>query len=454
MLLILDIGTSSMRGILMDGRGNVLKSCQNKYTLTYTPDGGVRMEMKQLDAALGKCLEEIGGCCAANRFRLLGISVTAQRSSVIPMGKDGEALGDAVMWQDKRCACFVESLKSQIPRIYGICGMRLSPVFSAPKMQYMKIHMPGIYERAEKLIGFQEYALHYLTGKYVTDTSIASRTCLYDLYRQDWSEELLALFGIEKEKLCTLVPVGSVIGETTSRITGLLGMEDGIPVVSAGGDQQCAALGMQEEGKKSLICNMGTGAYVMAMTDRPVSDPEMRVNCNVGPAENTWILEGMVPSAGTTIDWLCKTFYGHMDKDEALPMLLKEAGEVPKGARGMRFRNALAGTGTPDWNPMEKGSFTNILLQHGRGDFVRAGLEGILRDVSGCVESVEAMLPERYTSLKVAGGLSKSEFLTGMLEDMLARKVRTADESEATVMGAFRSGMRALNRDEGSMIRK
>lgn len=447
MLLILDIGTSSMRGMLMDRRGNVLKSCQNKYTLTYTPDGGVQMEMRQLDKALEKCLEQIGGYCAAERAEILGISVTAQRSSVIPMGKDGHALGDAVMWQDKRCACFIEELKPKVSQIYGICGMRPSPVFSAPKMQYMKVHMPGIYERAEKLIGFQEYVLHYLTGEYVTDASIASRTCLYDLNLDDWSEELLVLFGIDKEKLCRLVPVGSVIGVTTSHISALLGTKGRIPVVSAGGDQQCAALGMQDEEGKSLICNMGTGAYVIAMTDRPVLDLKMRVNCNVGPAENAWILEGMVPSAGTTLDWLCSTFYGHLDKEEALYMMLKEAEEIPSGAHGMCFMNALAGTGTPEWNPMQKGSFTNILLQHKRGDFARAGLEGIIRDVAGCVESVEAMLPERCTALKVAGGLSRSKFLTRMLEDMLGRSVCPADECEATAMGAFKSGIHALNRD-------
>lgn len=448
MLLILDIGTSSMRGMLMDCQGNILKSYQKKYALTYTSDGGIQMEMKQLDEALEKCLEEIGGFCAAKRSWPFGISVTAQRSSVIPMGKDGHALGDAIMWQDKRCAYIIEELKTKTPRIYEICGMRPSPVFSAPKMQYMKIHMPGIYERAEKLIGFQEYVLHYLTGTYVTDTAIASRTCLYNLHSRGWSEELLSLFGLDKEKLCMLVPVGSVIGETNAYVTSLVKAKDRIPVVSAGGDQQCAALGMQEEGEKSLICNMGTGAYVIAMTNRPVFDPEMRVNCNVGPAEETWILEGMVPSAGTTLDWLCNTFYGHLNEEEALCMLLKEAEEIPKGAHGMCFMNALAGTGTPEWDPVQKGSFTNILLQHGRGDFARAGLEGIIRDVAGCIESVEEILPERHRSLKVAGGLSKSEFLIGMLEDMLGRRVRPADEREATAMGAFKAGMRALKGTE------
>lgn len=449
MLLILDIGTSSMRGMLMDCYGHMLKSIQKKYTLRYTPDGGVLMEMEQLDKALQQCLEEMGSYRAARQRYPEGISVTAQRSSVIPMGKDGHALCDGIMWQDKRCVTLLEKLAPGTEMVYGICGMRPSPVFSAPKMQYIKTYMPEIYEKAVKLIGFQEYVLHYLTGEYITDTSIASRTCLYDLHREMWSEELLGLFGIDKGKLCGLAPAGSVIGETAVGINHLLGIRHGIPVVSAGGDQQCAALGMLDETEDGTIINMGTGAYVIAMTDKPVLDKEMRVNCNVGAAEGTWIVEGMVPNAGTTLDWLCNTFYLWTDKDKALGMLLKEAEEAPKGAHGMCFVNALTGTGTPEWNPLEKGSFTNILLQHTREDFARAGLEGIIRDVAGCVKVVEAMLPEQQEKgIKVSGGLSKSRFLVGMLEDALGRKVSLADESEATAIGAWKSGMRALNIEE------
>ncbi len=449
MLLILDIGTSSMRAMLMDCQGHILKSCQSKYGLTYTSDGGVLMEMGQLDEALERSLKETGSFCRAEKVKIDGISVTAQRSSVIPMGKDGRALCHALMWQDKRCVSLIEELGAKIKTIYGICGMRPSPVFSAPKMQYVKIHMPGIYEQAVKLIGFQEYVLHYLTGEYVTDTSIASRTCLYDLHMEKWSEELLNLFQVDIDKLCTLAPVGSVIGRTRACVTHLLGMAQSIPVVSAGGDQQCAALGMQNGTEDCLICNMGTGAYVIAQTDRPVLDLEMRVNCNAGAAKDTWILEGMVPNAGTTLDWLCNTFYSHLDKEEALKMLLKEAERSPKGAHGMCFVNALTGTGTPEWNPLQKGSFTNILIQHTREDFARAGLEGIIRDVAGCVKSVEAMIPEKKNQIKVSGGLSKSEFLMGILEDTLGRNICRADEAEATAFGALKSGLRALNIDGG-----
>ncbi len=129
MLLILDIGTSSMRGMLMDDHGHILKSCQSKYWLHYTSEGGVLMEMRQLDEALDRCLREIGDFCATEKIKLDGISVTAQRSSVIPMGKDGHALCHAVMWQDKRCVGLIEELAPKTKTIYGIAGCVLLRFF-------------------------------------------------------------------------------------------------------------------------------------------------------------------------------------------------------------------------------------------------------------------------------------------------------------------------------------
>ncbi|MCI8403105.1 MAG: hypothetical protein HFI38_13625 [Lachnospiraceae bacterium] len=445
MLLILDIGTSSMRGLLIDLQGNIRKKIQRSYTLTCLPDGGVEMEMEKLDRALWECLQRMGDFCTEEGVTLEGISVTSQRSSVIPMGPDGRAQGNALMWQDRRCARLLEKQQPGSREIYEICGMRLSPVMSAPKMGYMKEHMPDLYDRAVKLIGFQEYVLHWLTGVYATDTSIASRTGLYDLKKDRWSRELLDRFGVAEKKLCPLVPVGSVVGETAGSVNGLLRTGRNVPVVSAGGDQQCAVLGMKCGDGNDMICNMGTGAYVIALTDHPVIDNRMRVNCNVSAVRGKWILEGMVLNAGTTLDWLCALFYGHLTKEEALKELIAEAKASETGARGLHFKNALTGTGTPAWDTQVRAEFTGIELRHQREDFVRAGLEGVIRDVAACAKSVEDLLDTPCTAVRVAGGLSKSEWIVDLLSEQLQKPVCVAAQREATGLGAFLSGMKALH---------
>lgn len=444
MLLIFDIGTSSMRAMLIEDRGQICKKIQKKYVLSYLPDGGVEMELISLDAALLECLEEMGDYCRKEHLRVEGISVTSQRSSVIPMGRDEKPVFRALMWQDRRCASVLERMASHEKRIFEISGMRPSPVPSAPKMRYIKEYMPEIYDKTEKLIGFQEYVLHWLTGEYVTDTSIASRTCLYDLCGNTWSEELLYLFGLDGEKLCSLTPVGSVIGECREAVQRTLGSETRILVVTAGGDQQCAALGMGCIKTSDLICNMGTGAFVAALTDRPVIDSKMRVNCNVSAIEGEWMIEGMVPSAGTTLDWLCQVFYGFMEKSKRLSILLAEAEMSPTGARGLLFRNALTGTGTPEWDPSARAAFMEIEPRHTREDFARSALEGIVRDICACVNCVETFVPRPGQVMRAAGGLSKSSFFVQMLSETLGKRVIPARDCEATGLGAWISAMHAL----------
>lgn len=444
MLLIFDIGTSSMRAMLMDDAGRIHKKLQKRYVLSCLPDGGVEMELSGLDAALEESMGEIGCCCRMERLEVGGISVTSQRSSVIPMGNDGKPLSRALMWQDRRCMQQLERLRPQNGRIYEICGMRPSSVPSAPKMLYVKECMPDIYEAAVKLIGFQEYVLHWLTGEYVTDTSIASRTCLYDLRRNAWSGELLSIFGLDKEKLCHLIPVGSVAGLSVEKVNRFLGTATGIPVVSAGGDQQCAALGMGCVENGDLICNMGTGAFAAALTDCPVIDYGMRINCNVSAIEGKWIVEGMALNAGITLDWLCDLFYGHLAKEERFRKLFEEAELSPKGAQGLLFSNALTGTGTPDWDASARAGFTEIELKHRREDFVRAGLEGIVRNISGCVKCVESFVHEPGSGIKAAGGLSKSGFFVRLLSEELGKSVIPMDDCEATGRGAWISAMHVL----------
>lgn len=442
MLLILDIGTSSMRAVLMDKYGTLCGKVQHRYPLLYPCDGGVEMDLAELDAAMIASLREVGELCRKNGWTLEGISVSAQRSSVIPMGTDGKAMAHALMWQDRRCAYILDQVRENTRTVFEICGMRPSPVFSAPKMCYLRDRIPEIYEKAEKLIGFQEYVLHYLTGEYATDTSIASRTCLYDLKADKWSDELIDLFGLDRRKLCKLVPVGSVIGQTLREIDNLLELDQTVPVISAGGDQQCAALGMGCGTSKDLACNLGTGAYTIATVEKPLIDPQMRVNCNVSAIQGNWILEGSVLSAGRTVDWFCDLFYPKIYNP--VQMLFQEASQSSPGARGLRFINHLTGAGTPRWDPTLRAEFQGIDSRHGRADFARAVLEGIARDIRACVDSISALSGQPYPEIRTAGGLTRSAFFNQMVADMIGRTVVLADESEATSVGAWRVGMLAL----------
>jgi sugar (pentulose or hexulose) kinase len=444
MIVVIDIGTSSLRTLLMDGNGKILDVQKRGYSLCYPSSNAVEMDMALLDTALFEALKASFSLVKAWGKQATALSVTAQRSSVIPVDEHGRALAPALMWQDTRSSGICEEVLAYSKEIYSISGMKPSPVFSAPKMAYLKRRFPGVYESSYKLIGFCEYVLQMLTGLFVTDTSIASRTCLFDITKKEWSPFLLDLFSIDCNKLCSLVDVGTVIGKTTDHFGSLMGISYSIPVVSAGGDQQCAALGLGCIENESAMINLGTGAYVIALTDKPLLDIGMRVNCNVSAIAGKWIVEGAVLSAGKTLDWVNDNFFKHPQETHPYEVFTRKSRNVPIGSNGLRFSVQFAGKGTPIWNPDMKGSIGNLSFQNTKDDLARGVLEGIACAVDECVSCISELLGGVQEPVKVSGGLSKDGFFNQILTDMVKKELSSFATCEATAFGAWMSAAVAL----------
>ncbi len=442
MVLVLDIGTSSMRAVLIDDNGRVIAKFQDGYELNIISEIEIEQNPNIVIDSVKLTLKEISKVIAKNKYKIDAISLTAQRSSVIPVDESCNPLHNAMMWQDTRTKDICNEFLKHEDEIFSICGMKVTTVFSASKILYFKRHKKQIYDKAYKLLGFQEYVLHFLTNKFITDTSIASRTLLFDITKLQWSQKLLNLFGIDKEKLCDLAPVGSVVANTTSQIKQILGIDYDIPVISAGGDQQCAALGLGCVNQSDVIANSGTGSYIIALSDKPVFDKEMRLNCNVSAIPDKWIIEGAVLGAGKVVDWVKNEFF-----QGDINIFTNACESTSIGANGVLFSPSFIGKGTPLWNPSMKGGIFNLGLHNKKEDFARALLEGISSDLKDCLDIVDEIISKKPTSVKISGGLTKNKVFNQIQSDMFLREVIKTDNSESTAIGAFISAKKALNPD-------
>lgn len=439
MILVMDIGTSSMRGIVFDRSGNVMWKEQRSYELCVLGGGAVEMDLEVLNFHLSGVLKLAGEWLRDSGAVLDCISVTAQRASVIPVDTTGKALQRAMMWQDTRATSICEELEERKKQIYRICGVRLAPAFSAPKMKYIKMNSEPIYRAAHKLIGFQEYVLCYLDGEFTTDHSIASRTCLFNVETLEWSEELLHIFGIDRKKLCRLIPVGGQSGMTKPEINRLLQLKESVPVISAGGDQQCAALGLGCMENGQIITNSGTGSYVICVSDVPIFDDEMRISCNVSAIPGKWILEGAVLSAGKSVNWLNRQFFAREDERYPMEHFTAACEQSPAGAKGLIFLPALSGTGTPSWNPTARGSILNIGLEHNKADFARSILEGTVLQLKECIQIISKLTGETYNQIRSAGGITQNPVYNQIQADIYQQTIIQASQNEATAFGAYLS---------------
>lgn len=444
-ILVIDVGTSSMRGLLFDQKGNILFKEQKEYQPETHDNIAVEQDPAILRNSLNRILKAVGEYSKTNERPIQAISVTAQRSSVIAVDEKGAPLCHFMMWQDKRSAEICEEKNQQIDTIYSICGMRATPVFSAPKILWIKRNRPDIYKNAYRFMGIHEYVLFALTGKFVTDTSIASRTCLFDIQKKEWSEKLIEIFELDREKLCDIVPVGSICGYTVSNLLNGI-IPEGLPVISAGGDQQCAALGLGVIDEGSVEVNAGTGSFIIASSDRPLFDPNQRLICNVSAIPNKWIVEGATLAAGIAVNWMNGQFYQEKDQSYLFEKFDRDCAESPVGANGVIFTPAFSGKGAPYWDPYARANLQNIGFHNTRADFARALLEGIASEMNDCLNTMNALFQDRsFQFVRCAGGLTKSDLFNQIQADMYGIPVMRPKSQEATGLGAWISAAVCLN---------
>lgn len=279
-ILVIDVGTSSMRGILFTDQGKVLTEKQNLYCSTYMENSWVEQDASDWENALYSVTKSVFDDARKNDWKIDGIAITSLRSSVIPVDEDYHPLCNAIMWQDKRTNEICERLNDQNGKIFSLSGSRVNPVFSASKMTWIREERPEVYKKTYKFMVVPDYLIHLMTGECCTDYTYGSRSSLMNIHTHQWDDELLRIFKVEKEKLCRLIEPGSVCGTTNWKFSEMTGCPEGIPVITAGGDQQCGAIGQGVVKKGVLSVTAGTGGYLITATDEVPENLDQDVICN------------------------------------------------------------------------------------------------------------------------------------------------------------------------------
>ncbi|MFZ4481835.1 MAG: FGGY-family carbohydrate kinase [Rhodoferax sp.] len=436
-IITVDVGTTSSRATLYDASGHVLHRDQRENLPTYFNDGKVEQDPLAWHTLVLQALKNCAAAADAQGLQPLCVAVTASRSSVIPVGSDGAPLHPAIMWQDRRSAAMAQAMDDCNPLVYRKTGLKISPVFSAIKMHWLRRHQPEIWRQTRKLLGIQDWLLYGLTGRFVTDHSFASRTNLLNLEQRCWDADLLALFEIPRDMLCELVAPGSVVGGLTPAAASAAGLRAGLPVVSAAGDQQCAALGLGLFSAERAVSNTGTGSYLIGHSDKPALDAGMRLACNVSALPDAYIVEASVLTSGAIYRWfnesLCKPGSAPGSTFEALN---EAAALAPAGSNGLLLLPHFKGSGSPYWDPDARGVFFNLGLNTSRGEMARAILEGIAIEMKASLELVENLCGT-VQSVSVAGGMSKSDLFNQIQSDVFERRVLRFAGNEATSLGAW-----------------
>ena len=441
-ILIIDVGTTSMRGVLYAEDGQVLGMKRTPNHEEFFDNGWASEPVSDWDNNLREIFTAI-----VEQFgpqSIDAVAITSQRSSIIPVDRDGKALMDTIMWQDTRNAAICKVFAEKNAEIFPVTGSRVNTVYSGSKMTWVKREAPEEYAKVFKFVNIPEYMIHMMTGEYQSDVTYGSRTGLMNLAAKDWDENLLALYEVKKEHLCHLNEAGAVVGKISPEWEKLTGCPTGIPVISAGGDQQCGAIGQGVAGPGNLSIVTGTGAYGIAACGDIPKNLKDDVTCNASSIPGSYQLEANIITCANAFDWAIRTLYG-MDEKIDYDLINRELA-AETGVAGCTLVPYFKGTGAPDWNPDATATFTGVTLATRRSEMLKAVLEGIFMDLANKIDSIASYMD--INKVYVSGGMTNSETICQLQADVYGREILIKKDAETTAFGAFLVAMVSLGRYE------
>ncbi len=435
LLAVVDMGTSGCKVLLFDPSGNVVSSGFSGYTNRQVPPDRVEQDAqvwwRSVAQASVQALEKI-----THREQIKALSVTAQRASAIPVDGNGNPLRAAIQTQDKRSTPQCDRMRMALgeDEIYRRTGLVVDPYFVAPKILWIQEEEPEIFADAAKFLTVQDFITHQLTAEFAIDVSQASRTLLFNISERSWDAEILNAVAIGVEKLPRTIAAGEVVGHLTVKAAAATGFFKGTPVIAAGGDQPCAALGNGAINTNTLSATTGTGTYVLGSCTQPTFDPHKRFLCSCHVLPGRWAIEAGILVTGAALPWFLDNFYEPKEGEDPYRALEEMAARSSIGARELLFVPHFAGSKSPYWNPKSRACLHGLTLGHTRADIARALLEGIFLEVKKNIDLLVSQ-DRPDVEVRVSGGVSRSDFFNQLQADIYGLPLRRTSE-EATSLGA------------------
>jgi len=439
-IVALDQGTTSTRAIVFDAKGKALAEAGRPLRQGYPADGWVEHDADEIWNACVAVLREAVDK-SGRSADVAAIGITNQRETVAIWDRaSGRPIAPAIVWQDRRTADACERMKKagREERVTEVTGLLLDPYFSATKIAWLLGEVPGARARAdagELLAGTMDsWLIWNLTGGKVhaTDATNASRTLLFDIGRQEWSDEMLELFDVPASLLPRVLDCAGDYGQTDASILGRP-----IPIRGVAGDQQAALMGQGCIHPGEMKATYGTGCFMLLNTgkQKPLSRSRLlttvaaRVN-----GETTYALEGSIFVAGAAIQWLSEGL-GLAGGPQGAEALARTANPD----HGVVLVPAFTGLGAPWWDPDARGGIFGLTRDSGRAEIAAAAFDSCALQTRDLIEAMRADAPHAFhdgAQLRIDGGMAKSAWFSQRLSDLTGIPVQRASYHETTALGA------------------
>lgn len=425
------MGTSSVKMILIDETGAMKAESNIEYEVQEPAPGWKEIDPEVWFQATEKGLKELlSGIKSVN---IAGIGITGQMHTTVFINREGNSIRPAIMWNDVRTKDYINRLKQRITDISSIAHISkiISTGSPAVNLLWLKENEPENFQKIHKFLIGPDYLVYRLTGSISTDYCESSTSSMYNMLTDQWSEEMLSLLDFPAEILPEIKGSGCIAGKITKEIAKKFGLNEQVKVIVGTGDNPAAAISTGCLIGKYPVLSLGTSGVFMIPTDKvDFSKKGKNIKFSLDGREIMTLVQGVVQSAGSSINWWLKKILGTENIAEIMnPDSLKNAGQEE-----LIFYPHLVGDKTLFADPYLRGAFLGLGTDTTKEDMCVAVLEGIS---FGIKQTVEGMQVDKcqLEGLRVTGGGAKNELWMQLLSDLLQVTVQQLDGTTGAGLG-------------------
>ncbi len=431
-----DVSTESTKAILFDHQGKVACSGSSSYAVLSPKPGWAEQKAEWWLSALQKSVAEMLRASGAAKQRIVGMAITHQRYSFVPVDGNCTPLRDAILWCDNRCSVQAEWAAANVgvEKIYERTGY-VPYVWSVYKILWLKQNEPDVYERTAKWALVQDFLVRRLTGEWATSSSSAAMMGCLDIHNTTrWASDILDAFGISREKFISRIePAGALLATLTPRAAEELGLPAGLPVYAAAGDQPCGCLGAGVYHTGMVGINGGTSCTVQGVT-RSLPRKGHHFIIEINPV-GAFAPEVAIHSGGSMLmKWVRDKLL--TERDAGWDRIYALAEKAPAGNLGLVNIPYFRGVEVPYWDSMSRGILFGLGTDHGIEHLVRAIIEGLAYEARMIIELMEESTTEAIDVIKMYGGSAVSAVWNQVFADVVGREVNVPETVQATALGA------------------
>ncbi|HIS62967.1 MAG TPA: xylulokinase [Candidatus Scybalomonas excrementigallinarum] len=422
-----DLGTSAVKLLLMDEKGNIKNIVSKEYPLSFPKSGWSEQNPEDwYEKSVEGIKELVDGF---EKEQVAGISFGGQMHGLVTLDEKDQVIRPAILWNDSRSTKETDYFNEVIGKetLSKYTANIAFTGFTAPKILWMKENEPEKFAKIKKIMLPKDYLAYRLSGAFCSDYSDASGMLLLDVEHKCWSKEMMELCGITEEQLPTLYESYDVVGTLKEEVAKELGLPTTVKVIAGAGDNAAAAIGTGTVGEGNCNISLGTSGTIFISSKQFKVDPHNALH-SFAHADGHYHLMGCMLSAASCNKWWMEEILKTTDFD-------KEQEEiVTLGENQVFYLPYLMGERSPHNDPKARATFIGMTMDTTREEMTQAVLEGVIFALRDSLE-VARSLGIKIDRTKICGGGAKSLLWKKMVANILNLKVEVIESEQGPALG-------------------